>query len=145
MKKRRGFSLIEVLVAGAIVTAALLPITGLSCGQRKMAAVNDDQLKTIALAKSVMDELAPLGFDTLLARSTEGSAGQIIWPMAFDDDRFRVDVQFVVLNEKGLGELVVSVSDLEGKERKRRAKLVSRSNVSMGQLFRLDAGYGLES
>lgn len=145
MKQKRGFSLIEILIAGAIISAALLPIAGLSCTQRKMAAVNDEQLKTLSIARAALNELAPLDFAQLQLRVKD--LGGAIKPIQEIEDYglFRVEVFWTVLDEAGLGQLTATVFDKKGKERQKLTKLVAHGQVSMTCRPQLKTSFEQES
>ena len=145
MKQQRGFSLIEILIAGAIISAALLPIAGLSCTQRKMAAVNDEQLKTISIARAALNELAPLDFAQLQMRVKD--IGGALKPIQEIEDYglFRVEVIWTVIDETGLGQLTATVFDKEGKERQKLTKLVAHRQISMKSRPPLKTAFEQES
>ncbi len=141
MKKQQGFSIVEVLVALAIVAIAIAPIAGLSCGQRKMAKVNDVQLEALSLAEQVLDELAPIGFDKLvkLSKCKHNEAASNLWPI--QHEQLEVSSCWSVVDETGLGRLTVVVKDKKGKVLRTLTKLIAKGDVSLSARPSLNSNY----
>jgi len=74
---RRGFSLVEVLVAAVVVACGLVPLLGMFSQQTRVASVNKYQVLARARAKRILDGLSALEYDTLarLAADAGEAAG----------------------------------------------------------------------
>ena len=145
MSRRRAFSLVEILVAGAIISAALLPIAGLSCTQRKMAAVNDEQLKTMSIARAALHELAPLEFDVLTKRASNLD-GAIELSSEFKGcGIYHVEVRWTIVDEEGLGLLTARTFNKDGVELQKLSKLVACPKMSLTGRPLLKSSFGQES
>ncbi|WP_039238933.1 type IV pilus modification PilV family protein [Clostridium novyi] len=57
MKVKKGFSLIEVIIALAVFMIIIIPIFSLTLGTTKITKQSEDKLKASAIGQEVMEKL----------------------------------------------------------------------------------------
>ena len=89
MKKNKGFSLLEVLIAMAILAIGLLAVAGMQVHTMEGNDFSQDMTEAMILAQDTAENLAILGFNNPSLADTDGGAN---WNAATNDFNFQSDL-----------------------------------------------------
>ena len=89
MKKNNGFSLLEVLIAMAILAIGLLAVAGMQIHTMEGNDFSQDMTEAMILAQDTAENLAMLGFNSPSLADTDGGAN---WNAATNDFNIQSDL-----------------------------------------------------
>ena len=163
--KRSGFSLIEILIALAVLAGAVAPIILVFSSQTRLAVINERQLLARQYGHRILQSLLAFDYDTIKALSAREKLHSLFPPpevelLELTEDielnpdvnrlndllsSMKIRITFRELDEAGFGQLVVTMSwKIVGargasKERSlRSASFISRRSLSLNSRPRLE-------